>query len=102
MCVVGLVGVTALRSCDACHLRWHLRLNDSAANVVGLLLDLVMVATQGALIGSTVEISVGSLVSGACICMERVFVCCHQYGVWECLLVPAPLELVACCKNGLG
>jgi hypothetical protein len=59
--VVGLIGVTALRSCDACHLRWHLRLSDPAANKVGLLLDLVIVAMQGVLIGLTVGISVGTL-----------------------------------------
>jgi hypothetical protein len=35
MRVVGLVGVMALRSCVARCLQWHLRLDDSAANVVG-------------------------------------------------------------------
>ncbi len=39
MCVVGLVGVMALRSRDACHLHWRLHLDDSSANVVGLLLN---------------------------------------------------------------
>jgi hypothetical protein len=54
MRVAGLGGVTALRSHDARCLRWHLHLDDSAANVVGFLLDLVMVATWGALMGLTV------------------------------------------------
>jgi hypothetical protein len=61
MHVVGLIRVTALRSRDAHCLCWHLHLDDSAANVVGLLLDLVMVAMQGALISLTVGISVGIL-----------------------------------------
>jgi hypothetical protein len=72
MHVVGLVGVTALHSPDACCLHLCLRLDDSAANVVGLLLGLVMVATQGALIGLTVGISVGNLGTSACSCMEHV------------------------------
>jgi hypothetical protein len=66
MHVVGLVGVTALRSCDACCLRQCLRLDDSAANVVGSLLDLVMVAMQGVLISLTVGISVGTIEIFAC------------------------------------
>jgi hypothetical protein len=44
MHVVGLIVVMALRSCEARCLRWHLCLDDSAANVEGLLLDPVMVA----------------------------------------------------------
>jgi hypothetical protein len=55
MRVVGLVEVMALHSHDACCLRWRLHLDNSAANGVGLLLDLVMVAMRGALIGLTVE-----------------------------------------------
>jgi hypothetical protein len=35
MRVVGLFGVTALRSRDAHCLHWHSRLDNSAANVVG-------------------------------------------------------------------
>jgi hypothetical protein len=54
MRVVGLIGGTALRSCDARHLPWHLHLDDSAINVVSLRLDLVMVATRDGLIGLTV------------------------------------------------
>jgi hypothetical protein len=46
MRVVGLVGGTVLRSRDACCLCWCLCLDDSAINVVGLRLDLVMVATR--------------------------------------------------------
>jgi hypothetical protein len=55
MHVVGLVGGTALRSCDACHLCWQLCLDASATNVVGLLLDLAMVAMRGALTGLTFD-----------------------------------------------
>jgi hypothetical protein len=54
MHVVGLVGEMALHSRDARCLHWRSRLDNSARNVVGLQLDLVMVATQGALIGLTV------------------------------------------------
>ncbi len=45
MRVVGLIVVTALHSHEARCLRWRLRLDDSAANMEGLLLDPVMVAT---------------------------------------------------------
>ena len=45
MRVVGLIVVVTLRSREARHLRWHLCLDDSAANVEDLLLDPVMVAT---------------------------------------------------------
>ncbi len=45
MHVVGLVGGTAWRSCDACCLHWCLHLDDSAINVVSLWQDLVVVAT---------------------------------------------------------
>jgi hypothetical protein len=72
MRVVGLVGGMALRGCDACRLCWRLRLDNSAINVVGLRLDSVMVATQGALISLTVGIMVGTLGSGACSYMDRV------------------------------
>ena len=72
MHVVGLIVVTALRSRETHCLRWHLHLDNSTANVEGLLLDLVMVAMQGALIGLTVGMSLGTLGIGACICMERV------------------------------
>jgi hypothetical protein len=72
MHVVGLVGVTALHSHDARCLRWCSRLDNSAANVVGLLLDSVMVAMQDTLIGLTIGISVGTLGIGACSCMEHV------------------------------
>ncbi len=72
MHVVGMVGGTALHGRDARCLHWHLRLDASAINVVGLQLDLVMVATWGALIGLTVGIAVGTLGIDACHCMERV------------------------------
>jgi hypothetical protein len=72
MRVVGLIAVPALCSCDAHCLHWRLRLDDSAANVECSLLDPVMVVTQGALNGLTVEMSLGTLGIGACICMERV------------------------------
>jgi hypothetical protein len=45
MRVVGLVGGTALCSCDACCLHWCLHLDHSATDVVGLQLDSVMVAS---------------------------------------------------------
>jgi hypothetical protein len=61
MRVVGLVGETALHSHDVCRLCWSLHLDDSAAYVVGLLLDSVMVATRGVLIGLNVGFSVGTL-----------------------------------------
>jgi hypothetical protein len=80
MPVVGLGGVTALRSRDAHCLCWRLHLDDSAANVVGLLLDLVMVATREVLIGLNVGMSVGTLGIGACGCMERVI--CLLSLVW--------------------
>ncbi len=72
MQVVGLVGGRALRSRDACCLHWHLHLDNSAINVVGLGLDSVVVATRGALIGLTVGIMVGTLGIGACGCMDCV------------------------------
>jgi hypothetical protein len=72
MHVVGLVGGTALRGCNACCLGWRSCLDDSAINVVSLRLDLVMVATQGALIGLTVGIMVGTLRIGACSCLDYV------------------------------
>ncbi len=80
MHVVGLVGVTALRSCVARHLQWHSRLDDLAANVVGLLLGSMVVVTRGMLMGSTVEISVVTLGIGACGCMKRVI--CLLSLVW--------------------
>jgi hypothetical protein len=49
-----------------------LRLDDSANNVVGLQLDLVMVATRGALIGLAVGIMMGTLGISACGCMDCV------------------------------
>jgi hypothetical protein len=72
MHVVGLVGGTALRGRDARHLCWHSHLDDSAINVVSLRLDLVMVATRGALIGVTVGIMVGTIGISACGCMDHV------------------------------
>ncbi len=72
MCVVGLVGGTALRSRDACCLCWCLHLDDSATDVVGLWLGLVMVASRGALIGLNIGISVGTLRIGACGCIDCV------------------------------
>ncbi len=78
--VVGLIVVTALRSCEARCLHWHLHLDDSAANVEGLLLDPVMVAMCGALIGLTVGMSLGTLRIGACVCMKHVI--CLLSLVW--------------------
>jgi hypothetical protein len=72
--------VVTLRSREARCLCWRLRLDDSAANVEGLLLDPVMVATRGTLIGLTVGSSVGTLRIGACVCMEHVI--CLLSSVW--------------------
>ena len=80
MRVVGLIAVPALCSCDAHCLHWRLRLDDSAANVEGSLLDLVMVASQGTLIGLTLGMSLDTLGIGACICMEHVI--CLLSSVW--------------------
>jgi hypothetical protein len=80
MRVVGLGGVTALHSCDACCLCWRLHLDNSAADTLGLLLDSAMVATWGMLIDLTVGMSVGTLRIGACDCMEHVI--CLLSLVW--------------------
>jgi hypothetical protein len=80
MRVVGLVGRMALRSCDAHCLHWRLQLDDSATDVVGLWLDLVMVALRGVLISLTVGISVGTLGIGACSCMDPLI--CLLLLVW--------------------
>ncbi len=95
MCVAQLVEVMALCSCDACCVRWHLSLDNSAANVVGLLLDLVMVAMQGALIGVTLGISMGTLGIGACGCMERVI--CLLSLVWGMGMFAGACTLGTCC-----
>ncbi len=95
MRVVGLGGVMALRSRAAHHLRWHLHLDNSAANVVGLLLDLVIVATRGALIGLTVGMSVGTLRTGACSCMERVI--CLLSLLWGMGMLAGVCTLGTCC-----
>jgi hypothetical protein len=70
MHMVGLVCGTPLRSRDAHCLHWRSCLDDSTTNVVDLQLDLVMVASLGALIGLTVGISVGTLRIGVCSCMD--------------------------------
>ncbi len=72
MHVVGLVGGTAVRSRDARCLHWRSYLDDSAIIVVGLRLDLVMVASRGAQIDLPVGVSVGTLGIGACSCMDCV------------------------------
>ncbi len=81
MRVVGLVGGMALRSCYACCLHWRSRLDNSATNAVGLQLDLVMVASWGALIGLPVGISVAILGICACGCMDQV-ICLLLSSVW--------------------
>jgi hypothetical protein len=95
MHVIGLIVVTALRSHEAHHLRWRLRLDDSAAIVEGLLLDPVMVASQGALIGLTVGMSLGTLRIGACICMEHVI--CLLSLVWGMGVLAGVCTLGTCC-----
>jgi hypothetical protein len=95
MHVVELVGVTALRSRDACHLCLHLCLDDYAANVVGLLLGLAMVATWSALIGLPVGISVGTFRIGACSCMECMI---HLLSmVWSMGMSADACTLGTCC-----
>jgi hypothetical protein len=95
MRVVGLVGRMALRSRDACCLCWHLRLDASATNVVGLQLDLVMVALWGALLGFPVGISVGTLVNGACSCIDCVI---HLLSlVWDVGMLAGAITLGTCC-----
>jgi hypothetical protein len=95
MHVVGLVGVMALRSRDARCLCWRSHLYDSAANVVGLLVDSVMVATWGALVGLTLGISVETLEIGACSCMECVI--CLLSLVWGMRMLAGACTLVTCC-----
>ncbi len=84
MCVVGLVGGTALRSRDARYLCWRLCLDNSAINVIGLRLDSVMVATRGVLIGLTVRIMVGILKIGACSCTDRMIFLLSLVGGMAC------------------
>ncbi len=93
--MVGLVGGMALRSCDACRLRWHLHLDDSTTNVVALRLDSVMVASQGALIGFPVGISVGTLGIGACGCMDCAI--CPLSLVWGMGMLAGAITLGTRC-----
>ncbi len=95
MHVVGLIVVTALRSREGRRLHWRLHLDDSAANVEGLLLDLVMVAAGGALIGLTVGMSLGTLGIGACICMECVIRLLSL--VWGMGVLAGVCTLRTCC-----
>ncbi len=85
----------ALRSCEACRLRWRLHLDNSAANVEGLLLNPVMVATRGALIGLIVGMSLGTLRIGACVCMERMI--CLLSLVWGMGVLAGVCTLGTCC-----
>ncbi len=91
----GLVGGAASCSHDAHCLRWRLCLDNSATNVVGLLLDLVMVATRGMLIGLTLGISAGILGIGACGCMEHVI--CLLSLVWGMGMLTGACTLRTCC-----
>jgi hypothetical protein len=102
MRVVGLVGGTTLHCCDACRLHWRSRLDDSATNVIGLLLDLVMVATWGALIGLTLGISVCILRIGACGCMEQVIHLLSLVCGGGMLAGACTLGTHCMCKYGLG
>ncbi len=95
MCVVGLVGVTALRSHVAWRLRWHSYLDNSAAKVVGLPLGLIVVAARGALMDLNVRISLGTLRIGACRCMECVI--CLLSLVWGMWLLGGACTLGTCC-----
>jgi hypothetical protein len=95
MRVVGLVGGTALRSHDACCLHWRSRLDNPAINVVDLQLDLVVVATRGALIGLTVGIAVGTLGIGACGWMDCVI--CPLSSVGGMGMLTGAFTLGTCC-----
>jgi hypothetical protein len=95
MCVIGLVGGAALCSCNACCLSWHSHLDDSATDVVGLWLALVMVASRDALTGLSVGISVGTLRIGACSCMNCVI---HLLSlVWRMGMLAGVFTLKTCC-----
>ncbi len=94
MRVVGLVGGTALCSCDACCLHWRSRLDNSATDVVGLRLD-SLVASRGALNGLDVGISVGTLGIGACGCMDCVI--CLLSSVWGMGMLAGAVTLGTCC-----
>ncbi len=96
MRVVGLIVVTASRSHEAHCLRWHLHLDNSAANVEDLLLDPVMVALRGTIIGLTVGMSLGTLGIGACVCMERVI--CLLSSVWGMGVLASVCTLGTCCS----
>ncbi len=95
MRVVGLIGGTALRSGDARCLHWRSCLDDSAINVGGLRLDLVMVATWGALIDLTIGITVGTLGIGACSCMDRMI--CLLSSVEGMGMLAGAFALGTCC-----
>ncbi len=95
MCVVGLVGVTALHSPAACYLQWHSHLDKSEGKVVGLLLGLMVVATRGALMGLTVGLLVGTLRIGACGCMEHMI--CLLSSVWGMGMLIGACTLGTCC-----
>jgi hypothetical protein len=95
MRVVGLVGGTALRSHDACRLCWCLCLDNSTANKVGLLLDLVMVAPRGTLISLTLGTYVGTLCIGACGRMECLI--CLLSLVWGMGMLAGACILGTCC-----
>jgi hypothetical protein len=95
MCWVGMVGVMALHSHVACCLQWRSRLDDSASNVVGLLLGSMVVVIRGTLIGLTLEISVGTLRIGAFECIDRVI--CLLSLVWGMRSLGGACTLKTCC-----
>jgi hypothetical protein len=95
MRVVELVGGMALHSHYAHRLRWRLHLDYSAINVVGLRLDSVVVARQGALIDLIVGIMVGTLGIGACGCMDCVI--CLLSSVGGMGMLAGAFTLGTCC-----
>ncbi len=70
-------------------------MDNSAINVVGLRLDLVVVATQGAQIGLIVGIMVGTLGIGACSCNDCVI--CLLSLVGGMGMLTGAFTLGACC-----
>ncbi len=102
MCRVGLVGVAELQSCEAHRLQWCLHLDELSGKVVGLmpgtqaslLVGSMVVATRGALMGLPVGLSVGTLRTGDCSCMEHVI--CLLSSIWGLGMLGGAYTLRTC------